>query len=1221
MSIRNKERLELLEHSFNEQKFIEFVIDLLNLDISSLNRNIRQENVTQNQYKDCIDYYKYVANYNDGLNNIGVFIIKLNDTSSTRARNMQRNFVAFLLQNYSLDGALVSFFSDKEKTWRLSFVKKELSFTEKGVKESLTSAKRYSYLVGEGESVHTAKEYLLPLLNIDDRKIKISDIEKQFDVEKVTKKFFEEYKEKYLQLKEFLDSNEDFQTEAKNCDFDSEEFAKKLMGQIVFLYFLQKKGWLGVQLIPNELSIDEYIELLSNHDSVSQNLIKNYYILNEDKYIVEKTKLRMLELQEDIINLSNLFKGTKYDMPWGTGKKDFIRYIFNQAKIEHRNFFDDYLEYFFYKGLNEPRDNQYFALFNCKVPFLNGGLFEPLNGYRWSAAHFEIRNDLFSNDNKDGILDFLDLYNFTIDEEEPLEKDIAVDPEMLGKIFENLLDVDERSSKGAFYTPREIVYYMCKECLANYIVKKIPNVDFDEIVNFVRNGDVISQYDWDISCNGKSNFKIGKTVFDNLIDIDKSLFEIKIADPSVGSGAFPLGMLNEIVKLRTNIQNYFLIKRELGLIDFEELYGTQHFETDIYKMKLQIIENSIYAVDLENSAVDIAKLRLWLSLIVDYPNDLEPQPLPNLDCKIMQGNSLIDEFEGVPLFSDKLLKKSLKNNSVNVQQNLFNYVSDIHVQQSLFDDNKTYDELMNNLLDLQKKFFKESDAKLKKGYKEKIDIIQKELIEESLKKDKKKLDKFKVEFLKRKKQWFLWKLEFYDVFKNNNGFDIVIGNPPYVGEDGNKKIFDPIKESSLGKRFYQGKMDLLYFFFHLGLDLANDDGIVSFITTNYYITADGAKKLREDLKKRSNIKNIINFNEKKVFDSAKGQHNMITLLSKGKHQEDEMCNIITFRNPGNLFNDDLRNMLNDNYSDDDYIKKSISNKVIYYGNNNYLDIRNNYSSDSKESKIISALSKCKTKLENVSVLYQGLVSGANKVGNANLEKLDLSSNIIAGDGIFILDLKNDRDVSLIKTFNDYEKNLLRPYYKNSDIYKYYCSKENTKVVIYIDRDEKDISKIPNIYKHLNKFKPLLSQRRETLNGVAEFYQLQWPRSEDIFTQPKILLPYRSKSNDFAFCDIDWYFSTDCYCLINSDINELKYLLGILNTKVYNVWFKTMGKAKGDMLEFMPTMLNETPIIQMNSNDKQKVIDLVNIILTTGKENIVDSGEFKDIEKIVESYID
>ena len=353
MSTKNRSYLELLQHKFDEKKFIEFIIDLLNLDISSLNRNVNEITNISNQYKDNISFYKFIANYNDGMNDIGVFIIKLNNTTSTRARNLQRNFVATLLQKYNLDGALVSFYSDRENSWRFSFVKKELSFTDKGVKEELTSAKRYSYLVGEGESVHTAQEFLLKLLDIDDRRITLDDIEKQFDVEKVTKKFFEEYKEKYLKLKEFLDKNEDFQTEAKNCDFDSVEFAKKLMGQIVFLYFLQKKGWLGVQLIPNELTKEEYNELISSNDSVSQNLIKNYFEYTEDKYVVEKTKLRITEIPEDIINLSNVFKKTSFDKPWGSGDKEFIRHIFTQAKIEHKNFFDDYLEYFFYKGLNE----------------------------------------------------------------------------------------------------------------------------------------------------------------------------------------------------------------------------------------------------------------------------------------------------------------------------------------------------------------------------------------------------------------------------------------------------------------------------------------------------------------------------------------------------------------------------------------------------------------------------------------------------------------------------------------------------------------------------------------------------------------------------------------------------------------------------------------------------------------------------------------------------
>lgn len=874
MSTKNRSYLELLQHKFDEKKFIEFIIDLLNLDISSLNRNVNEITNISNQYKDNISFYKFIANYNDGMNDIGVFIIKLNNTTSTRARNLQRNFVATLLQKYNLDGALVSFYSDRENSWRFSFVKKELSFTDKGVKEELTSAKRYSYLVGEGESVHTAQEFLLKLLDIDDRRITLDDIEKQFDVEKVTKKFFEEYKEKYLKLKEFLDKNEDFQTEAKNCDFDSVEFAKKLMGQIVFLYFLQKKGWLGVQLIPNELTKEEYNELISSNDSVSQNLIKNYFEYTEDKYVVEKTKLRITEVPEDIINLSNVFKKTSFDKPWGSGDKKFIRHIFTQAKIEHKNFFDDYLEYFFYKGLNEKRENQFFPLFNCKIPFLNGGLFEPLNNYRWSSAHFEIPNSLFSNDEKNGILDFLDLYNFTIDEEEPLEKDIAVDPEMLGKIFENLLDVNERASKGAFYTPREIVHYMCQESLAKYLVNNV-SVDYDEISEFIKYGDVISHYDWELSLDGNSNFRIGKTIYNHLIEIDNALFNVKIADPAVGSGAFPLGMLNEIVNLRTNIQTYLLIQQELGEISLEELYNTEHLQTDIYKMKLQTIENSIYAVDIETSAVDIAKLRLWLSLIVDYPNDSEPRPLPNLDCKIMQGNSLMDEYEGVPLFSEKMLSNNLKNYHRNESQ--LTRVSDIHIQQTLFDDSKNIEQYIENLLSLQKEYFNTSDNKLKKELKEKIDLIQMGMVEESLKDSPKKLFDFRIASKKRQKPWFIWRLEFYDVFKRNNGFDIVIGNPPYIDSESMTNDDPELRKQYANKYdFAKGNWDIYIIFFELAFNLLNEKGNMIYITPDKWVSKPFGDELRKNLYK--NIDSIM-VAGRKIFESAKVD-SIITNINK-----------------------------------------------------------------------------------------------------------------------------------------------------------------------------------------------------------------------------------------------------------------------------------------------------------------------------------------------------
>ena len=897
MDQREKSYLELLTKRFDESSYINFIKDLLNLSQFDISNTLEERKDIPKQYKENIDYYKYIAKYNDGINNIGILLVKLNDKTSTNARTSQRNFIATILSKYDLDASLVAFYSDTESNWRLSFVKKELNFTEKGFKVELTPAKRYSYLVGESESVHTAQEFLLKLLKINDRKIKLEDIEQVFDVEKVTKKFFEEYKEKYLQLKEYLDKNEDFKTESEKADFTSVEFAKKLMGQIVFLYFLQKKGWLGVQLVPDELNLIEFQELYNSSDSVAKNLLNKFYERQEEFYVIDKSKLKMTDSMEDIVNLTNIFSGTSYDKPWGTGKKDFIRSIYRQSTREHKNFFDDYLEPFFYRGLNEKRDNQYFPLFNCKIPFLNGGLFEPLNNYRWSSAYFNIPNSMFSNDNKDGILDFLDLYNFTIDEEEPLEKEVAVDPEMLGKIFENLLEVNDRKSKGAFYTPRDIVYYMCQESLANYLVTKT-NVDYNEMIKFIKYGDLMSQIDWENHVNNKTDYSVGDTIFSNLLEIDKALIDVKVADPSVGSGAFPLGMLTEIVKIRNNISIYLMIQNDLKKIDLNSLHNTDYVKRNIFDMKLQTIENCIYAVDIEPSAIDITKLRLWLSLIVDYPNNEEPRPLPNLDCKIMQGNSLLDEFDGVPLFSEKILDNNLKN--YKRKDSNVNFVSDIHIQQTLQLDENYIDlnVYIEKMLDLQKEYFKTSDNKVKKDLKEKIDSIQLGMVEESLKNDRDKLNSFREQAKKKNKPWFIWKLEFYDVFKNNGGFDIVIGNPPYLearnegfSEEQKDKLQNKMAKKYGKKQNYISRgSDLLIYFYELAISLINKDGVNMFITQNSWLDTDFGQKFQQYLLDYSCPCLIIDSDFKKFKENA--NINTIITLIKDKSYNRKDLNFI-----------------------------------------------------------------------------------------------------------------------------------------------------------------------------------------------------------------------------------------------------------------------------------------------------------------------------------------
>lgn len=257
---------------------------------------------------------------------------------------------------------------------------------------------------------------------------------------------------------------------------------------------------------------------------------------------------------------------------------------------------------------------------------------------------FSIPNELFSNVEEkgreaDGILDIFDRFNFTINEDEPLEKEVAVDPEMLGKIFENLLDVSDRKSKGAYYTPREIVHYMCQESLINYLVNEA-EVPYEDMKEFILYGEIIRDADNRKDVGYGKEFTIRQTIYDNIVAIDNALENVRIADPAVGSGAFPLGILNEIVKARNNITEYIIRKDKEGY--FGERYGEEFIRKwrDPYKYKRKTIKNSIFAVDIEPSAVDIAKLRLWLSVVVEQEineDNPEPHTLPNLDMNIKVG--------------------------------------------------------------------------------------------------------------------------------------------------------------------------------------------------------------------------------------------------------------------------------------------------------------------------------------------------------------------------------------------------------------------------------------------------------------------------------------------------------------------------------------------------------------------------------------------------------
>jgi len=324
---------------------------------------------------------KRIAKYVDGQNEMDVLICKLKkETSLEHARTMQRNFIAWYLNGSRggklKDAALVAFVSPKGEDWRFSLVKMDYRFEEdKGgrlkVKEEFTPARRWSFLVGANEKSHTAQRQLVDILANDEKNPTLAQLEEAFNIETVTKEFFEWYRKLFLSMKETLDDilKKDKRV-ASNFEangVNTVDFAKKLLGQIIFLYFLQKKGWFGVAR----------------------------------------------------------------DNGWGTGSKHFLRELFEKKHGNYSNFFNDILEPLFYEALRIDRsyDDDYYSRFNCKIPFLNGGLFDPIGNYDWVHTDILLPNELFSNSKKtkegdigDGILDVFDRYNFTVKEDEPLEK-------------------------------------------------------------------------------------------------------------------------------------------------------------------------------------------------------------------------------------------------------------------------------------------------------------------------------------------------------------------------------------------------------------------------------------------------------------------------------------------------------------------------------------------------------------------------------------------------------------------------------------------------------------------------------------------------------------------------------------------------------------------------------------------------------------------------------
>ena len=679
---------------------------------------------------------------------ISIYEVEL--AESVDIERNRRGIRDMLLTDWRTNGSAGAFmfcYRKNESVLRFSYVSESWNFAEDGTyKKESTDTKRFTYLLGEG---HRSRTAIQQFEKLRDSSQTLKDLTKAFSVDAVSDMFFKGYKQQYEDIIFYVTGKRmvkvankwEERQEGKPCGSILQQFShfanpekavrdyvKKLMGRLVFLQFLQKKGWLGV----------------------------------------------------------------KSGAEWGSGDTEFIQNLFAHCE-DKDHFVDDVLEVLF-NDLNTERPQNLstvkYQLSNIKVPYLNGGLFER---DATDETNFPLPAKYMQS-----LLDFFASYNFTIDENDPDDAEVGVDPEMLGRIFENLLE--DNKDKGAFYTPKEIVTYMCRESLIAYLQTDVEDEATKEAIRqFVttHNTSVLG-----------TNDKFIK-------QIDEALCNVKICDPAIGSGAFPMGLLKELFQCRTAIEGI-----------------TQSKAAEIKK---HIIQQNIYGVDIERGAVDIARLRFWLSLIVDEET---PQALPNLDFKIMQGNSLLEQYKGVDL-STMTEKKADDTGMLSIFDNML----DVYRQ----DLRKMLNEYYNCTNHHEKQVLR----------KEIVDNVKKQLREQSINIDFGELD------LSGNDQFMLWHTWFYDVF-SQGGFDIVIGNPPYISYYSRQavKIDDSLLEALKSNSNFikrptaKGRFHSVQFFINQGILFTNDNGMCSFIIDISFFEKP-FKDIREYILENYHIKEIV----------------------------------------------------------------------------------------------------------------------------------------------------------------------------------------------------------------------------------------------------------------------------------------------------------------------------------------------------------------------------
>lgn len=982
-------------------------------------------------------------------NKIAVYEIKLSDSVDIVAN--RKGIRNLLISDWKMKGCVGAFlfcFRDNESVLRFSYVSSSFQFTEEGkLEKNETDTKRFTYLLGAGHRSRTAIKQFEDLKN---SKLMLADLTKAFSVEALSDRFFKEYKENYENIIEYVTGKRMVKVANKweekvihspneaimngfSCFDDPEkavrDYVKMLMGRIVFLQFIQKKGWLGVPV----------------------------------------------------------------GKEWGEGDKEYLQNLYDRSKSKD-NFIDGILELLF-NDINTKRENDIANPIlgqGIKMPYLNGGLFEQDKA---DECTFRLPKKYL-----DDLFKFFSSYNFTIDENDPDDAEIGVDPEMLGRIFENLLE--DNKDKGAFYTPKEIVQYMCKESLIAYLQTGKEDNDKEAIRTFV------TTYEKDCLNDVLAT------------DINEKLKNVKICDPAIGSGAFPMGLLKELFACRSAIE---------GLSD-----------DNAAEIKKHIIQNNIYGVDIEKGAVDIARLRFWLAIIVD---EKTPHALPNMDFKIMQGNSLI------PTFNGKYVNLSDKHPHVNSNK-IRDAKKELYRLQSIYfcsegDEKKDllvkikYQILEIVKLQMDYEYHAELDRSVQT-----IDLFNSEIKRVVVDEEKAKIV---VQCIRLQQQlqsttrslqekagiaipFFDWKIMFSDIF-TNDGFDIVIGNPPYFLYQASHS--DEITDIRSDKDYsiaFGGKLNAYKLFLANALKkLLSNDGICCFIFQNSFLGDRQATNLRKFVLENKTILNIDSFPErdskkKRVFESVK--MSVCIVLINNKPSNHDYC-----------FNVDIW---------DDKFKTSGLNTNFSYNE-------------------IKQIDNIDYTIPRLRPEYKPTIIKLLSHKNIPIHCIEGELNVTFHKQYF----KNNTTLPIIL--------------KGASIQRYYFTMQMSQGKIeYLDEEA-----------YQNKYGKTDKAQHHNFNRIA----MQGMTGAN----DKIRLV-------MSYIPAGFYLANSCNYIIESGPLSLKCLLGILNSKIANWFFRcfsTNSNVNGYEIE-------NIPIANISANAQNRIEELVSSIISFKAENLcIDTSDLEN----------